>query len=132
MAFTGDMIFNGGCGLFMEGEPSEMAACMQYARNNWPDDMKIYGGHDYMMKNMQFAALVDPKNQAIKAETQRAQQLGAQSAWCVPTLMSAEKQYNVFMRVFDSDIQSKLSLNNPVDCMGYLRQWKNTGRKPRI
>ena len=72
MAFTGDMIFNGGCSLFMEGEPHEMAACMQYARENWPDDMKIYGGHDYMMKNMQFAALVDPKNQAIKAETQRA------------------------------------------------------------
>ena len=66
MAFTGDMIFNGGCGRFMEGEPSEMAGCMQYARENWPDDMKVYGGHDYMIANMKFATTVDPENPAVQ------------------------------------------------------------------
>ena len=31
--FTGDMIVNGGCGFFMEGEPHEMVACMALARD---------------------------------------------------------------------------------------------------
>ena len=43
--FTGDTIFNGGCGFFMEGTPEEMAKNVQIV-SGYPN-ANMYGGHEY-------------------------------------------------------------------------------------
>lgn len=51
--FTGDTLFIGGCGFFMEGTAAEMLKAMDTI-NTLPDDTKVFVGHEYTLKNMEF------------------------------------------------------------------------------
>ena len=51
--FTGDTLFVGGCGFFMEGDANGMLYAMDRFRT-LPDDMKVFGGHEYTTNNFKF------------------------------------------------------------------------------
>ena len=42
-----------------------MCYAMQLAREVWPADTKMFGGHEYTVANMKFCATVDGKNQNV-------------------------------------------------------------------
>ena len=106
MVFTGDTIFNGGCGFFFEGgTPQQMVRAMQIARDELPGDTKVYGGHEVALGNMKFARQVDPSNQVIAAKQKQFQTLRNQGTFTVPTTLNEEKLHNVFMRSLDADMQ---------------------------
>jgi hydroxyacylglutathione hydrolase len=65
MIFTGDTVFIGGCGKFFEGNAEGMLYAM-YAMEGLPKDTKIFCGHEYTKKNLEFAQMVDPENPHIK------------------------------------------------------------------
>lgn len=81
---------------------------------------------------MKFALQVDPNNQAVQAKAAEADAQRQSGLWTCPTTLSEEKTYNVFMRCFDADMQALTGTNNANDCMGYLRQWKNSGQRPNL
>mgnify|MGYP001807241274 CR=1 FL=1 len=51
--FTGDTIFIGGCGRFFEGTADQMLLAMDRA-SELPEDTKIFCGHEYTVKNLEF------------------------------------------------------------------------------
>ena len=54
-AFTGDMLFAGGCGRLFEGNAAMMyeALCEKLAA--LPDDVRVFCGHEYTESNLRFA-----------------------------------------------------------------------------
>ena len=130
--FTGDTIFIGGAGRFFEGKPEQMCYAMQLARDVWPADTKMFVGHEYTVANMKFCATVDGKNQDVLAMLEKVSKQRAEGFWTVPTLLSEEKKFNVFMRSFDQDIQKICGTTDPTSTMGFLREWKNSGKRPSL
>lgn len=107
-----------------------MVAAMAVARDVMPDDTKMFCGHEYTLQNLNFCALVDPENEKVLAKQAEAIALRERNIWTVPTKLSDEKTFNVFMRCFDADMQALTGTSNPIDCIGFLRTWKNTGNRP--
>ena len=61
---TGDTIFVGGCGHFLEGTPAQMVSAMHRARQ-LPDDTKVYVGHEYSVATLTWVASVDKNTAAV-------------------------------------------------------------------
>ena len=64
--FTGDTLFIAGCGRFFEGSPAEMYESLCKVLAPLPPATRVYGGHEYTLSNLGFAAGVEPDNEAIK------------------------------------------------------------------
>lgn len=95
--FTGDTLFLAGCGRMFEGSPAIMwPSLCQLA--NLPPATQIYCGHEYTVKNLAFAATIEPKNQAIAQRLAWAKQQRAKGEPTVPGSLADEQQTNVFLR----------------------------------
>lgn len=55
--FTGDTLFNVGCGRFFEGSAADMVKSLKKFED-LPLDTKVYPGHEYTLSNIQFAKTV--------------------------------------------------------------------------
>jgi len=53
-AFTGATLFRGGCGRVFEGSMQMMQSSLARLRA-LPPDTRVYCGHEYTVKNLQFA-----------------------------------------------------------------------------
>ncbi|KAL7071308.1 hypothetical protein ACQ4LE_009256 [Meloidogyne hapla] len=124
--FTGDTLFIGGCGRFFEGTAQEMNYALNEKLGKLPDDTKVYCGHEYTVKNLEFALSVEPDNPNIKAKLEWAKNLRKTNEFTVPSTIGEEKTFNPFMRVDNVGIQEKLgTLNDPIATMQKLRDLKN-------
>ena len=56
--FTGDTIFLGGCGRFFEGTADQMLSAFDRF-STLPDDTKVFCGHEYTLKNLEFGLLAE-------------------------------------------------------------------------
>lgn len=107
-AFTGDMLFAGGCGRLFEGNAAMMyeALCEKLAA--LPDDVRVFCGHEYTESNLRFAVTVEPDNKAMWDKLERVQKLRASAAddWhdasademTIPSTIGEERETNPFMR----------------------------------
>eukprot|EP00066_Takifugu_rubripes_P012903 XP_011602169.1 PREDICTED: hydroxyacylglutathione hydrolase-like protein isoform X1 [Takifugu rubripes] len=64
--FTGDTLFIGGCGRFLEGTAEQMYHNLTQVLGSLPQDTKVFCGHEYTIKNLKFAMLVEPENEKVK------------------------------------------------------------------
>ncbi|XP_030387919.1 hydroxyacylglutathione hydrolase, mitochondrial isoform X2 [Scaptodrosophila lebanonensis] len=125
--FTGDTLFQGGCGRFFEGTPEEMyeALCTKLA--SLPDNTKVFCGHEYTLQNMSFARHVEPENESIHKRIEWAKMRRASQDPTVPSTIGEEKSWNPFMRVHESAVQKHAGgQTNPIQVMGNLRKEKDT------
>ena len=82
---------------------------------------------------MEFCAKVDPENEKVISKLNEVRKLREEGYWCSPTKISDEKNYNVFMRsTFDKKMLEITGKNDVIDCMRFLREWKNAGNKPAL
>ncbi len=58
--FSGDLLFNLGCGRVIEGTHEELYSSLQLLKE-LPIDSEIFVGHDYREKNLTFAKNLDPQ-----------------------------------------------------------------------
>ena len=65
--FTGDTLFIAGCGRVFEGKANTMVESLSKLAK-LPDSTKVYCGHEYTEKNLQFALTLEPNNAALKAK----------------------------------------------------------------
>ena len=65
--FTGDTLFIAGCGRLFEGTAADMHNNM-VKLTALPDDTRVYCGHEYTVKNLQFALTLEPNNAKVQAE----------------------------------------------------------------
>jgi hydroxyacylglutathione hydrolase len=65
--FTGDTLFFAGCGRLFEGTPEMMVESLTRKLGGLPDDTRVYCGHEYTEKNLEFALSLEPGNARIRA-----------------------------------------------------------------
>ena len=95
--FTGDVLFVAGCGRFFEGGPDDMiATCEKLER--LPPETLVYVGHEYTVKNLQFALAVEPENVHAQRKMVWAQERRAQGEATVPSTIGDERSFNPFLR----------------------------------
>ncbi len=95
--FSGDVLFSLGCGKLFEGTAEQMWASLEKIRS-LPEDVAIYGSHEYTLENAEFALWVDPENKDLQEMVKQAQGLRSEGKFTVPTLVKEEKRANPFLR----------------------------------
>lgn len=128
--FSGDTLFAAGCGRVFEGTMPQMFATLQTLAA-LPDDTNIYCGHEYTLKNLTFAEIVEPNNLAIKNRIENVKSLRNSGLPSLPSQLSDEKQTNPFLRCDAAEIIANVSahanktLSSAVDVFTELRKWKD-------
>lgn len=124
--FTGDALFNLGCGRMFEGDANQFLASLQRIKH-LPGSTSIYCGHEYTVKNGEFALTVDPDNTLLRQYVERARELRAANQPTVPTNVNAERGANPFLRPEDAHIRAGLAMEDAsdVDVFAELRKRKD-------
>ncbi|XP_037722195.1 hydroxyacylglutathione hydrolase, mitochondrial isoform X1 [Drosophila subpulchrella] len=124
--FTGDTLFQGGCGRFFEGTPEEMYEALCTKLSALPDGTKVFCGHEYTLQNMSFARHVEPDNEVIQQRIEWAKHRRASQDPTVPSTIGEEKSWNPFMRVHEATVQKHAGgATDPIVTMGKLRKEKD-------
>jgi len=92
--FTGDVLFIGGCGRFLEGSAEEMFPSLYTKLATLPAETQVWPGHEYTRSNYKFALTVDGDNEALRQEAE----LAASRPITVPSTIAKELETNVFLR----------------------------------
>jgi hydroxyacylglutathione hydrolase len=127
---SGDTLFTAGCGRLFEGTAAQMYDSLRALAALDPAT-RVYCGHEYTLRNLAFARLVEPGNAALGprlafAESQRA--LGAPT---VPATLATETETNPFLRCHVPEVREAAErhagrrLASPVEVFGALRAWKD-------
>lgn len=110
--FTGDTLFVAGCGRLFEGTAADMHNNMVKLMS-LPDDTRVYCGHEYTVKNLQFALTLEPHNAKVQAKLQWAQEQRAKQVPTIPSTVAEEKEINPFVRVNNSELQGNVKKQFP-------------------
>ncbi|KAJ3031618.1 UNVERIFIED_CONTAM: hypothetical protein HDU68_002221 [Siphonaria sp. JEL0065] len=98
-AFTGDALFVGGCGKFFEGNAKDMYNLVQDLQSELPKNTAIFPGHEYSKTNLKFALDYEPENEALQKAYENAVSKAESGIANIPSLFSAELQYNPYLRI---------------------------------
>lgn len=123
--FTGDTLFQGGCGRFFEGTAHEMYAALYNKLGALPDNTLVFCGHEYTLQNLRFAQHVEPKNKYIKDRIEWAKVSRVSMNPTVPSTMGQEKLWNPFMRVDEPGVQEHTGQTDPICVMQAIRDEKD-------
>ncbi len=111
--FTGDTLFFAGCGRLFEGTPEMMVESLARKLGALPDDTRVYCGHEYTEKNLEFALTVEPGNARIRevlADVRDKRKAGRPS---IPSTIGLEKEVNPFLRASSPEIQAAVRGKHP-------------------
>jgi hydroxyacylglutathione hydrolase len=128
--FTGDTLFAGGCGRLFEGDAAQMMGSLAKLAA-LPGDTRVYCGHEYTQKNLEFAATLEPGNAELarrRAEVARQRQAGQPT---VPSTIALEKATNPFLRTDSAELRSSVKRrvpglgDDPVEIFAAVRKLKD-------
>ena len=111
IVFTGDTLFSLGCGRVFEGTYKQMFNSLNKLKN-LPEDTKIYCGHEYTKKNLEFCLEYDRNNDLLNKKNDWIISKVKSNLPTVPTTIGEEKKTNIFFRCDDLSIKNALNLNN--------------------
>lgn len=126
VVFTGDTLFLGGCGRFFEGNAEQMYKALVGSLAKLHSSTKVYCGHEYTVKNLEFALTVEPKNEALKQRLNAMQKLRAAGQPTVPGTIAEELATNPFMRVEETSVLTHANTHDPVEAMRVIRKEKDS------
>lgn len=126
LLFTGDLLFSGGCGKLFEGSPQEMWNSLEKVMA-LPDDTAIYCGHEYTVKNLEFAHHIEPENAEVSARLEQAKKLISEGKPTIPSTLADEKRINPFLRAHCQSLRDVLNMPeaDPVTVFAHLRELKD-------
>lgn len=125
--FTGDTMFAAGCGRLFEGTPSMMHDSLQKL-TALPPETHVFPGHEYTVKNLEFACAVEPDNEILKKALASAREIREQGLPTVPSSIERELATNPFVRVDEASVRRSVGLDasaNPADVLGAVRAKKD-------
>jgi len=128
--FTGDLLFCGGCGRVTEGTHREMYHSLKLLKK-LPPEAQIYCGHEYSLKNLEFAKSIWPSNKNIPLRWERLKKLRDQALPTVPEALQEELKTNVFLNAEDPHLINDLKLDSstePEKTWSELRRQKDAYR----
>lgn len=131
--FTGDTLFVAGCGRLFEGTAAQMYDSLNEKLGALPDATKVFCGHEYTAKNLEFAAHLEPGNSAVREKAERVRALRAQGKPTVPSTIGEERLTNPFMRVGSPEILQSVARDltgdkSPQAILGAVRRAKDEYR----
>lgn len=134
LLFTGDTLFAAGCGRLFEGTPAQMHASLRRLAA-LPGEVRVYCGHEYTLKNLSFAAVVEPDNAAVRARSEQAAQKRAKNQPTVPSTLHDELQTNPFLRAAHpavrsaaahrSEVARPMMADDDVEVFARIRRWRD-------
>jgi hydroxyacylglutathione hydrolase len=95
--FSGDTLFNAGAGNCHSGDPERLYESFVAQLARLPDNTRIYPGHEYMVRNLEFTLSREPDNAAAAERATAARPL--QPAEMTVTTLADEKRINTFFRL---------------------------------
>lgn len=130
LLFCGDTLFSAGCGRLFEGTPTDL----YHALNQFlllSDSTEVYCGHEYTLKNLEFAQMVEPMNQNIAIYLKKVIDLRSKNLPSLPSTLKLEKTVNPFLRFNEKTViqaaedYAQTALTSPIEVLAVLREWKN-------
>jgi hydroxyacylglutathione hydrolase len=112
--FTGDTLFSMGCGRVFEGTNDQMFRSLNKLKN-LPGDTKIYCGHEYTHKNLEFCLKFDPNNALLKKKKDAIELSLKNKKPTIPTTISDEIKTNIFFKCNDPEVKKAINLKNSSD-----------------
>lgn len=112
--FSGDTLFSGGCGRLFEGTPEQMLTSLRKLMQ-LPKETLLFCGHEYTLKNLQFAATIEPNNVDIQHRLDRVKAQRQRQEPTVPTTLEIEFKTNPFLRVDQADLKKALNMEKATD-----------------
>jgi hydroxyacylglutathione hydrolase len=105
--FCGDTLFNAGAGnCHNGGDPSRLYDTFATQLARLPDATRVYPGHEYLTRNLEFTLDREPSNTAAVGWLAKTR---AQEAAAAPvTTLGEEKHFNTFLRLQSPDVITRL------------------------
>lgn len=105
--FCGDTLFNAGVGnCHNGGDPATLYETFAAQLVRLPDATRVYPGHEYMARNLEFTLDREPSNQDAVASLAAAR--GYQPTAVPVTTLAEEKRVNTFLRLQSPDVIARL------------------------
>ena len=111
IVFTGDTLFSLGCGKVFEGTYEQMFSSLNKLKN-LPINTKIYCGHEYTKKNLEFCLEYDSNNKFLKKKINWIKSKIESNSPTVPISIQEEKKTNIFLRCNEPSIKNALKLDS--------------------
>lgn len=125
VVFTGDTMFVGGCGRIFESTPQDLYRSLSEVLGALPAFTQVWVGHEYTVKNLEFAVSVDKSNETLGKMLEWAQQSKLNRTYTVPSTLQNEWLINPFLRANDPTLSSVCPGCSPVEVFTKLRNLKN-------
>ena len=128
--FCGDTLFTAGCGRVFTGDFPAMYDSLS-RRGALDPEILIYPGHEYTMKNLQFAQYLEPDNKIIQERIIQEQIKFDKFSISLPATLRLELVTNPFLRCNDTAIINAVSIitdkkiNSGLECFIQLRELRN-------
>ena len=111
IVFTGDTLFSLGCGRVFEGTYEQMFDSLNKLKS-LPKNTKIYCGHEYTKKNLEFCLKYDLNNELLKKKVNWINSKIKSNSPTIPVSIGEEQKTNIFLRCNEPSIKNALNLNN--------------------
>ena len=125
--FTGDTLFSLGCGKVFEGTHFEMFTSLNLIKK-LPIDTKIYCGHEYTQKNLDFCIRYDVNNDKLEEKKKWITSKLIKKEPTIPITIGEELNTNIFLRCNNLAVKKSLSMENSseVEIFKKLRDLKDS------
>lgn len=114
VVFSGDTLFSLGCGRVFEGTYKQMFQSLNKLKN-LPGETKVYCGHEYTFKNLEFCLKFNPNNDFLKKKKVDIKLSLKNKKPTIPSTIADEIKANIFFRVNDPDVKKAINLENSPD-----------------
>ena len=114
VVFSGDTLFSLGCGRVFEGTYKQMFQSLNKLKN-LPGETKVYCGHEYTFKNLEFCLKFNPNNSLLKKKKNDIKLSLKNKKPTIPSTIADEIKTNIFLRFNDPDVKKALNLENSSD-----------------
>ena len=105
--FCGDTLFNAGAGnCYNGGQPEALYRTFATQLARLPDATRVYPGHEYLARNLEFTLDREPSNKEAAALLRQARQHDPAAA--VVTTLGQEKRINAFFRLQNPQVIARL------------------------
>ena len=124
--FSGDTLFSLGCGRIFEGTYEQMFKSINKFKK-LPEETKIYCGHEYTKKNLEFCIKYEPDNEYLKKKKVWVDTKMKSKSPTIPTTIGEELDTNIFLRCDKQSVKNALNLDNSseLDIFVKLRDLKD-------
>ena len=112
--FTGDTLFSLGCGRVFEGDHEEMLNSLNKLKS-LPLSTKIYCGHEYTKKNLDFCLKYDSQNIHLNQKAKIISSKVQNNLPTIPSFLSEELESNIFLRCDNKGLKKTLNLDDCSD-----------------